>query len=278
MSFKNNAIVVKLTIRAFAGRKKDHTATDKVQSEYLMSRDSGQYTKRLFPNCEELKRITKIAADIRNWSYKASLPWFQDGSRVLRSDQYLDFATAFQVRKQEFDSAVDQFASAYPACKANASLKLGRLYDESDYPHHAEIKDLFSCEISFLPVPDLGDFRVELSECERENFLAQMHETESLAMQDCFRRLHDVCAKAVGALGRPGGVIRESLIQNIKDVCEVLPTLNITDDPMLEQLRTQIDTVAQSINVVDCRESDTIRLQAKQSLAAAMDKMSAFMG
>jgi hypothetical protein len=67
----------------------------------------------------------------------------------------------------------------------------------------------------------------------------------SQARSQDLRRLHEVVAKMAETLARPRAVFRDSLVENVSELCAFLPKLNITEDPALaETLRTVESTVA----------------------------------
>ena len=59
-------------------------------------------------------------------------------------------------------------------------------------------------------------------------------------MSDCFNRLHDVVRKAADKLTDKTAIFRDSLITNIQDLVDLLPRLNLTGDPRLEDLRREV--------------------------------------
>ena len=52
-------------------------------------------------------------------------------------------------------------------------------------------------------------------------------------MKEAWQRLYDVVKHASDKLNDPTGIFRDSLVQNINDICGVLPRLNFADDPNL---------------------------------------------
>jgi hypothetical protein len=274
----SKALLVYLTISQWTGRKLDKRATGHVETDFKTSGKVGNYTKKLLPCARELEEISALAGAIRKFFYEQTLPWFSDGSRIISSKNYMDFVRQFQAKRLTFDAAVDAFLAQYPTLRDSARHSLGDLFSESEYPSTAHLKTAFQCEISFMPLPEVGDFRTEILDSEKDAFLARMRQVETVAMQDCWKRLHGVCTKAIEKLGQPEAIFRDSLIENIGEICALLPKLNIAEDPDLEAARQRVEALAASISPDTCRENPTERQDAASKLKQITESMSVFMG
>ncbi len=278
MSISNKALIVSLSISQWAGRKTDKTANTTIETTYATDKRVGNYTKKLLPGADELENIQKQASVIRQFYYKNTVPWCTDGSRMLKSTNYLEFASVFGALKAEFDLAVQAFIGQYPALREAAKARLGMLFNDSDYPTTAKLHNLFDCSVQFMPVPDVGDFRVEILDSEKEAFLKTMADIEVNAVRDCWERLHDVVSKAVSRLQDPEAHFRDSLIENIKETCALLPKLNITDSAELESMRSTVESTLASVTAQTLRDNLTVRGNVSKQLTDITGAMSAFMG
>lgn len=278
MSLSDKAILASLSISTWAARKLDKPATAKVETEFSTQGKVGQYTKNLLPGARELQEVGRVATSIREFYYTNTLPWCADGTRILSSKNYLPFTSEYRKRRGEFDRAVSDFLTAYPSLQAHAQVKLGSLFSPGEYPAIARLESSFSCDVQFMPMPDVQDFRVEILDSEKTEFLDRMKDAESRAMRDCWSRLHEVVSRAAGKLSQPDAIFRDSLIENISEVCAILPRLNLTDDPQLETMRQHVEQTIAAISPDSCRVSESSRNSAAGSLADIASKMSAFMG
>jgi hypothetical protein len=278
MSISNKALLVNLSIRQWIGRKKDRQAAETVETSHKTDRNIGNFNKKLLPGAKELQEISRVSGAIRVWYYEQTLPWTNEGQRILASKNYMDFTTQFRQKRAEFDKAVAEFYYRYPKLKQEAQNNLGELYHESEYPDLSVLQDMFDCRIDFTPVPEVQDFRVELSDSEKQNFLDNMRKAETEALKDCWTRLKTVVAKAADKLSAPGAIFRDSLLENVQDICMLLPKLNVTDDPNLEAMRKEVDNIISKIQPDSCRENDQVRNEAAAKLQESLDRMSVFMG
>lgn len=277
MSLSNKALLVNLSISQWVGRRIDRTATNTVEVSHKTQSRVGNYTKKLLPGAKELDDIQNMAQNIRKWFHSQTLPWMTDGSRILKNSNFFDFTETWRQKENEYIEAVKTFFQAYPRLREEAKIKLGDLFQEGDYPSEVSLTNSFNCHLAFVPFPDVSDFRVELSEYEKKSFLENMHKVENEAIQECWTRLKEVVSKASDKLSDPSAIFRDSLIENIQEMCHLLPKLNVTDDTNLESMRREVERLVINISPERCRENVTARSDAATKLAEINSKMSAFM-
>jgi hypothetical protein len=162
--------------------------------------------------------------------------------------------------------------------RVDARKQLGDLFNELEYPSTLQLSGSFQCEVRIYPMPDVKDFRTEVLQSEKDAFISDMRSVEETAMRECWTRLHDVVAKAVQKLSQPDAIFRDSLIQNITDMCALLPKLNITDDPTLEKARREVEALAATISPDVCRDNPTQRQATAKRLSDLTSLMGSFMG
>ena len=272
------ALLVHIGISQWTGRRLDKRATGTVEASHSTDKRIGNFTKKLLPGALELEKINTLASSIRKTFYANTLPWLADGTRIISSKNYLDYTAIFRAQKAEFDSCVSAFLASYPTLRQDAKAKLGDLFIDAEYPSADRLRRAFDCSISFLPMPDVQDFRTEMLDSERESFLTKMRDVEAEAVKDCWNRLHSVVSKAAQRLADPESNLRESLLENVLEVCAMLPRLNITDDPALESARLSVEATLATTNTNKLKNSATDREAPAKALKTIEAKMGQFMG
>jgi hypothetical protein len=63
----------------------------------------------------KLEELRTLAGQIRQHFYKITLPWSDEGLRLLPSHFYFDLTARMREFKAEFSSGVDQFLDIYPS-------------------------------------------------------------------------------------------------------------------------------------------------------------------
>jgi hypothetical protein len=237
-SIRNTLLVVGLNISAWEARRQDRKVNKEVADAHGTASTVGRYHKDLLPAATEHEAVLLIRNEWRRWYYENTLPWGDDSGRVIRSFDYLDFALESQSYEQRWNAAVKDFLAAYPTLVAQAELRLNTLFDPNDYPSVQEVKNRFGVRLTTYPLPDAEDFRIiegiPPDEAERlckvavEGLEAHLNE----AITDLWKRMFKVVAamqeKLVVPIGKPGGRFHDTLVDNISELVELLPRLNLT--------------------------------------------------
>lgn len=277
-SLSSKALLVQVNISAWSARRLDRAATSTVILNHSTSAEAGAYTKNLLPGAEELKTISALSSKIRRHFYEQTLPWMSDGSRIISAKNHLKFSGEIRAMVGEFNASVAEFVKAYPMLRASAASKLGGLYDVEEYPSIHEIESKFGVTVTYLPMPDVKDFRVELSDNEKREFEKRMRETESAALRDAWSRLHAVAKTAAEKLSDSKAVFRDSLLENVTEICALLPALNILDDDKLEASRLEVEQLVNKLSPDLLRDNASERDDAAKKLKDITARMGAYMG
>lgn len=154
------------------------------------------------------------------------------------------------------------------------------LYKEEDYPSPEEMDNKFGIDLLFFPLPDPSDFRVKASDEEQAALRAQLEEnikaSYQASMQSVWKRLYDVVSKAHERLADPRNRFHDTLVDNARDLCAILPSLNIADDPNLEALRQELESSLCRHTPDVLRQPGHTRTQTAEKMADIMAKMGAF--
>lgn len=272
----NRALLVSLNISQWTARKLDKRESAEVEARNGTVAGAARVTKSLLPMSASLDRIHKMTGNIRTAYYKNTLPWI-DGMGIIKTEGYLEFTRMMGALKAEWDDAVADFVLAYPSLYEDAKFLLGSLHKAEDYPDPATIASKFRMDVSFYPVPSAADWRVDIADSAmdklREQITEKVMESQARAMKEAWQRLYDVVSKAHERLSVPDNIFRDSLIENARELCAVLPTLNIADDPDLERLRRELEGSLCQYDPDDLRKSDFARKHASDKLAEIMSKM-----
>lgn len=280
-SLTDKAMLARLSITQWSARKTDKRVTAHVHAEYNASADSGRYNKALV-SAEALQKVQQIAGAARDEHYKLTLPWRDDGARILPAKAYLDYSKLMRRLRSDFENAAGEFCDLYPSYIQNARSRLNGMFNPSDYPDIEKIRGKFSWSVSIDPLPVGGDFRVELSDAEaqriRQDIDGRTKQALQAGLQDAWKRLHEALARVVERLSDPEAVFRDSLIGNLRELCDVLPLLNFADNPDLERARKAVESKLAGLDPESLRGNLKFRAKAATDAQQIMQDMSAFMG
>jgi len=247
------AMVVSLSISQWSGRRLDREITDEVNSQHNAAADAGRYNKLLLPK-EALDPIVKVVSETRTEFLKRTLPWIDNGGRIMAADAYLAHMAWIRAQRSKFDAAVDEFIRDYPGYVQAARVRLNGMFKDEDYPTADQLRGKFAMECTVLPVPTSDDFRVTMSEAQAAHIRAdierQVSEATTTAVKDVYRRIANVTERMVDRLNaykpaarkgeRSEGIFTFTLVENVRDLIAILPALNITGDPALTAMADKL--------------------------------------
>jgi len=282
MHLSDKALLVHLGVSQWVAKKLDRKASDEIARLNGADKAAGNYNKSLLPTCDYLEAVKQETAAIRKDFYRNTLPWGIEGTFILPSANYLSFMTEYRGKKAKWERLVNRFIGEYDAAKLDAERLLGSLYNYRDYPTPAELAHKFSMDLSVLPVPTAGDFRVELADEEFTTIQAEIEqrvaESSKAAIQDVWQRLYDKVSWLHGRLADPKTTFHDETYRDAVDLVKMLTRLNFTDDPELEQLRKDAESKLFQCHPESLRNDPVLRNDTAAEAKAIMDKMSVFMG
>lgn len=239
MSLHKSSVLVKLTINQWDGFKKDKRVSKRVDEEFQTAGGAGNYNKRLLDKAI-LMPIQKIAGKIRSEHARMTMPWCYDGVSLLPSKLYFEYTSMMRSLTDTFNTNVENLIQQYPIHKANQAKVLGALFDPEDYPAREDLRHRFGISYRFFPVPQSDHFIVDLEAAEEQRIKSALEQelvtTQSQALESLYERVVDIVAHVHERLSDPKNVFRDSLIENVIQLVEVLPSLNVFEDERLSQV------------------------------------------
>jgi hypothetical protein len=274
-------MVCNLQIGIWQGYRLDKEASRKVTSQANADTDAARVNKHLVPK-EALKDVVAASSAVRTHFYAKTLPWKDNGDRLLTRILYMDFIQEHGELVHAFDDAVQQFlTTAYPAARDQAEFRMGSLFKPDDYPSASELRRKFYINMDIDAVTEAGDFRVSLDQEHatevRGKMERAMNERIGRAMQDIYVRLSDVVGHFAKTMNEADKVFRDTTVTNITELVDLIPGLNVLDDPQLNQLGAEIKAKLAGVDPKDLRKNPAVRSQAAKDAEAIMAKMSGFM-
>lgn len=258
--YAENALLTTLRKSEWTGKKKASELDAKIATDNNAVRGKATKTdKFLIAQDEPLWKAVKSAGRALHTEWeKWSTPWQDGGTRMIASAAFMEFAQRMDKRVEAFKAAVAAFVDDYEAMIPRQRQRLGDLFDEANYPTKGEIVNKFGVSIDYLPVPTGDDFRVQLAD---DQLAAVQASTRRMvegalakAAKDPIKRLHKAVSKVVATLAQPNAIFRDSMIGNIRELAEMMPALNIANDPKLDALTDEIQQDLASIDPAELRD------------------------
>ena len=281
MSISSSAVLVELNISVWPASKIDREITEQVNSNAMAVRDASQTKKNLFAGTGIRKDIEKFASRVRLYHNQHTLPWADKGERMLPTALFMEYKQTMNAYEQQFDMMCNNFFAEYPRLVSEAPANLGAMYKASDYPELDEVKQKFGFKRSVNPLPESGDFRLDIPandlEEMRSEFESKFSERLADAMRAPWERLHKMLTDMSDKLKDNGDEKKryhDSLISNPLELCELLTKLNVTNDPKLEEARKSLERTMLGVSIEAIKEDSHEREQLKNKVDAILDKFS----
>jgi hypothetical protein len=223
---------------------------------------------------EAFRRLTSIRTRITNYWRGISLPYVEPGVRLIRQSDIPALVHMMQGFRDELREAEEQLNAVYDQVKADASRRLGRLFNPADYP--PEIRGLFGVEWDFPSVePPHYLMRVapEVFEEERRRVLSRFEEAVQLAEQafatEFGRLLTHLTERLSGDESGERRVFRDSAVTNLADFFSRFQQLNIRSNPELDALVEEAQRLVEGVSPRQLRDNDSLR----QHITAEMTRV-----
>ena len=259
-TYAENALLTTLRKSEWTGKIKASDLDAKIAIEHNAEKGRATKTdKLLIAKDEPLWKAVKAAgrkvhAEWERWS----CPWQDGGTRMIASARFIEFSTRLEESMTGFNKAVAAFVADYEKMIPRQAERLGKLFDPADYPTVAEINEKFGVSVDYLPVPTGDDFRVKLADDQmdavRESTQRMVEASMTRAAKDPIKRLHKAISTMVSTLGQSDKIFRDSLVTNVRELAEMMPALNIANDPKLDDLTREIREELATIDPSELRD------------------------
>ena len=274
----SSAMLVEVNISMWTARRQDHAATKTVINAYNAQKGVGNFRKRLLADNENLLAVTKHVGNTRDAHIHMTMPWSNSGLRLLPTAQYFKYHQAMTDRQNEFNRLVEQFIDGYNDAVTDVQVALGDLFKRDEYPTTSDLPNKFKFNINYMPIPDAGDFRVDigndaLAEVKQQysDFYTKQYST---AMNDVWTRLHKALSNMSDRLDYSSKedkkVFRDTLVSNVTDMIELLRVCNVTGSSQMTAMANNLEEAMSGVTPDALREDDYFRAETKAAVDDAI--------
>lgn len=286
IDIRNFGTLVSLTNRRWHAKVKDRKAAKDAATASNADGESFEARKRVLVGADEkLKAVHKAIDVARTDHYRMTLPWStvgindhgkRAGSRLLPNTLFFEYAQLMGQHKAEMLEALEKFTNAYPTLIAISQQKLGKAFNQNDYPAPAAIDAHFALEFDFEPIPTGGDYQ-GLQDAQVEKLAGALERKTQKrlenAMQDAWSRLYEDVERAALALSNPDAMFHYTLFDKLADHASMLSHLNVTGNAEIEKIRVRVKDKLTKHDVKDVRKDDALRKRLGEQATAILDMM-----
>jgi hypothetical protein len=124
------AMLAAIHISIWTAVKHDRKVSHEVASQHGAPVSAGRYNKQLLRGAGRLDDLRTLAGQIRAHFYKITLPWSDEGYRLLPAHFYFELSARMREFEQSFSKQVDDFLDFYPSYIEHVRPELNGLFRE----------------------------------------------------------------------------------------------------------------------------------------------------
>ena len=280
------ALLVELSVSQWTARKLDKSTTEElVKDKNAQDKGAARVNKHLLAGRSELEVINQYVTETRGFVYDNTLPWSDSGIRLLPSAKFMEFNDQLQEREDKFYGLVQEFVTVYPSLITAQAMALGDMFNRTDYPSADDIAHRFSFNVNYMPVPASGDFRVDVgNEAQKElqeklSKLADQRVESAIngfkqRLLEHLKRMSDRLGVDVIAGEAKPRKFHETLLDNAHELCDLAQSLNIINDPQIEEARKALKKAINGVDIKDLRKDMGARTEVKSQVDDILNKFS----
>src|ERR1700757_4666412 len=273
------AMLAAVHISIWTAVKHDRKVSRQVADEHGAPETAGRYNKKLLSGAARLDDLRSFAGQIRQSFYKITLPWSDEGYRLLPAHFYFDWTEQMRKYEAEFEHLVEDFLTVYPQYIEQVRPELNGLFSQDDYPSPKKLRNKFGIRLEVLPIPSGHDFRVTMSAEEQARVAkeidANVRQSLARGTADLWERLKEVVGHMVDRLNEPESRFHASLVTNVYDLVKLLPQLNVGEDRDLNRFAAEIEKRLCDYNARELKQNEILRVATAHDATALLYEMDA---
>ena len=298
-SLSSSSMLVSINIGCFNTRRKDKKVSKDIARDNYVANEklvSANKTLLASPKLDAIRSlITRIHEINRNMTNEWA-PKLQLLPTSVYPDHVNTFmgATAFE---GTYWGLVQDFAdNEYSWVVMNMQRELGSMYDASQYPSVEEVRKKFYYNVSYMPLPNKDDWRLDLEreaqEALAEHYERQMQHRMQAMAGDLHKRIYEALAGSpnrpedkglignlateyddkTGAL-KSSGRLHDSRLENIHSLIKLLGPLNITNDPTITRAQRQLQRTLDNLTCAADFKQPEVRKDTAERLQEVLDSL-----
>lgn len=222
----------------------------------------------------------KLRGEARRYFNSETLPGISDDLRIIPSTRLQRMQDAVAAFNERDAVLLADLRKNYAGEIEKDRAALGDRFDASLYPPEDALGQHFSIQLTVCDLPSgdydriagIDDAAKAQMKLEHDAMLVQVGTN---ARNDVMKKLTGLIQVVADKMSNPDAkAFHESTFTNLKEYLDLIPDLNITNDPVLEQMRREAtDKLNYSMKVV--KDSDTLKAAAAESAKSILSRFGA---
>lgn len=163
-----------------------------------------------------LEALGKLHSAARAEHYRLTLPSLDEGVRFIPTTRILEHSNIIKDYAEKHSKLADEFCAAYDQERCEAPIRLNGLYRAEFFPPLEVVRSRFRFSSDYREVPEQGAWQDWL------------REAGQAAESELRERFADALRRMVETLRQPDKIFRDSLVGNLRDLCDLSGDLNLS--------------------------------------------------
>lgn len=289
MLLEERTMLIKLSISTWQAQKTDRKVSNEVLAQKKAKTNRGKFRKVLITR-EAFAGIQRVETAARNTFRTYSLPWNDDGSRIITVESYEKIAKAMRKHRQDMQKEVQDFLDKYDEHIKQAKAEMPGMFNEADYPPRDVIARKYNFSFDVEPLPVAKDFRAKVSNAESKAIIKGIEDRTKARLEAAINNIWERVLEKVknmydhlsdfkprDGLRAQEGKLTNAMIKNIKELAELMPSLNVTNNPEVTKVQKQLLADLCAFNVEELKTDAKSRLATQKKAKQIFDKVSKYL-
>jgi len=281
---QKKAMIIHFSFKCDSGKIKDarikETIAEKYGADQKLISDSKQAIAK---QCTE--KIMQNKNEFQTSLYKYTLPHNHKGALILPTKFYQIIMELERKASTKHVELVNEYCNNYLDYIDQAKNQLNGLFNRADYKTVDKIRKKFGWNIDLTPYPVIDNFILDMAQSEVEEIKNNAQKNYTTMQEQATAGLWARIYSAVKALSEKMNekrqvkgqdvtpIFRDSIIGNIRELVELLPGLNILDDPALETARQELENNLAGIEPEVLRSSEFTRQETAKKAESILNNI-----
>jgi len=273
----SKAVLCNLTIKVPKKQQEDKEETRKLR-EKAAGRDVISAHKKLFTK-EAFADIMTVIGKARKLPAQYGFPWGL-GIFLVPLLNYEKLNSALVTLKVDFEKLAQEKVDKYESMVEEAKTLLGDLFNPADYPSKEIFAKKFGFSFDIYPVPASDHFvlqaEAELIQKFQESVDEKIKETEESFSKHLLDRIIPVVSKMAEDFKGKDKNFHKSLIGNIDNIIDLVPALNILNDPKIAEFAEEIKRKLTNVSMDTLKKDKGLRAEKAETASDIVNRMSSY--
>lgn len=269
-----NAVKVRIGFKSPGNSSQNDSLTAEAVERHNLGEDSCRVIQMLIKK-HYMAGYRAVIGHARKMHKQLTLPWDED-ERLLMLTVKPQYDGTIGGLRTMFWEQVDGFIAVYPEAVEDARNTHKDTFDPENYPAQSELRELFEFQTRCEPIPASSHFINVLNGEALQQAQAEMEvrnqERVAEAVTEVWRRFIEPVRALAERLADPGRVVREELVENVRQMVATIPAFNLTGSPELITATGLIATALEGVSASTIKDSPVLRLETATAAAAVLGR------